>query len=264
MHQYLSPLQWWISPLKLSEEQLRKRVYFILVLLLLTPLSLLYGITYHVRGELGLVTVLCYLSALNGIVCLMLLRYIHDIQVAVRVGMAYALLFISILLAVGAGDGSTFCWFYFFPATVYYVYGMREGSYWVVVSCLVAIAFGYLNLGTYSYAPGVGLRFVFSYIQISLLTCGMEYSRQHYYDRLIAEKRNVENALQEVSTLQSLLPICGSCKKVRDDTGYWHQVETYMRDHAGMEFSHGICPNCRQKMIDELYAFKAARAVEHS
>jgi hypothetical protein len=55
-------------------------------------------------------------------------------------------------------------------------------------------------------------------------------------------------ALQQVKTLQGLLPICASCKKVRDDGGYWHQVEIYMHQHTGIEFSHAICPDCREKL----------------
>ena len=51
-------------------------------------------------------------------------------------------------------------------------------------------------------------------------------------------------SLAEVKTLTGLLPICAVCKKVRDDTGYWHQVETYIRDHSNADFTHGYCPAC--------------------
>jgi PAS domain S-box-containing protein len=61
-------------------------------------------------------------------------------------------------------------------------------------------------------------------------------------ERLIAE---LQAALADVKTLSGILPICAWCKKVRDDAGYWHQVEVYVRDHSTAEFSHGICPACR-------------------
>ncbi|MBI5252630.1 MAG: PAS domain-containing protein [Desulfomonile tiedjei] len=54
----------------------------------------------------------------------------------------------------------------------------------------------------------------------------------------------LQTALTEVKTLSGLLPICASCKKIRDDQGYWQQIESYIRDRAGVEFSHGICPDC--------------------
>jgi len=68
-------------------------------------------------------------------------------------------------------------------------------------------------------------------------------------ERLISELRD---ALAKVKKLSGLLPICASCKRIRDDNGYWQQVESYMKDHAEVEFSHGMCPECAAKMYDEL------------
>jgi len=55
-------------------------------------------------------------------------------------------------------------------------------------------------------------------------------------------------ASQEVSRLSRLLPICAWCKNVRDDEGYWRQVEAYMSEHSGAEFTHGICPSCEARL----------------
>ena len=62
---------------------------------------------------------------------------------------------------------------------------------------------------------------------------------------------NLEKAIKEVKTLQGILPICASCKKIRDDKGYWSQVDTYIHEHSGTEFSHGICPDCAKKLYPE-------------
>lgn len=56
--------------------------------------------------------------------------------------------------------------------------------------------------------------------------------------------KQLEDALAKVKRLSGFLPICASCKKIRDDSGYWRQVEEYIRDHSEAEFSHSICPNC--------------------
>lgn len=56
----------------------------------------------------------------------------------------------------------------------------------------------------------------------------------------------LEKALSEVKTLSGLLPICASCKKVRDDKGYWNQIESYIQSHSDAEFSHGMCPDCSE------------------
>jgi PAS domain-containing protein len=71
--------------------------------------------------------------------------------------------------------------------------------------------------------------------------------------RIQAEKEReklilkLQEALDNIKTLKGFLPICASCKKIRDDKGYWNQIESYIRDHSEAEFSHGICPECAKK-----------------
>ena len=62
----------------------------------------------------------------------------------------------------------------------------------------------------------------------------------------------LEEAIASVKTLQGLLPICCYCKKIRDDGNYWHRVESYIAGHANVRFSHGICPDCNDKLKAEL------------
>jgi hypothetical protein len=66
----------------------------------------------------------------------------------------------------------------------------------------------------------------------------------------------LQEALARVKTLTGILPICASCKKIRDDRGYWNQVEAYVRDHTEAEFSHGICPDCAKELYPEYYREK--------
>lgn len=68
-------------------------------------------------------------------------------------------------------------------------------------------------------------------------------------ERLIGE---LKAALQEVHTLEDLLPICASCKKVRDDKGYWSQLDVYLRTRTAVEFTHGICPECDARLYGHL------------
>jgi len=63
--------------------------------------------------------------------------------------------------------------------------------------------------------------------------------------RLIKE---LQQALASIKTLSGLIPICASCKKIRDDQGYWNQLEAYISEHSDAEFSHGICPECAIKI----------------
>jgi hypothetical protein len=57
--------------------------------------------------------------------------------------------------------------------------------------------------------------------------------------------------LEEIKTLQGIIPICAQCKKIRDDKGYWEQVELYVSKHTKAQFSHGICPACAKELYPE-------------
>jgi phosphoserine phosphatase RsbU/P len=61
----------------------------------------------------------------------------------------------------------------------------------------------------------------------------------------------LEQALARVRRLQGLLPICAYCKRIRDDQNYWNQVETYLAEHSDVQFSHGICPSCYQRVLKD-------------
>lgn len=69
--------------------------------------------------------------------------------------------------------------------------------------------------------------------------------QQEEKDTLIAELRE---ALEQVKTLRGIIPICASCKQIRDDKGYWQQVEEYVSSHSEAQFTHGICPECIEKL----------------
>jgi hypothetical protein len=64
----------------------------------------------------------------------------------------------------------------------------------------------------------------------------------------------LQKALSEIKVLRGFIPICANCKRVRDDTGYWEQVEAYVSRHTEAMFSHGICPDCMQKLYPDYAA----------
>jgi YesN/AraC family two-component response regulator len=78
----------------------------------------------------------------------------------------------------------------------------------------------------------------------------IEYRRAH--KRYLAEREKLigelQDALAKVKLLSGLLPICASCKKIRDDQGYWKQIEVYIQSHSEAEFTHGICPDCAERI----------------
>ena len=71
-------------------------------------------------------------------------------------------------------------------------------------------------------------------------------------DTLELRTLELEKVLSEIKVLQGIIPICAYCKNIRDDQGYWNQVEKYVSDHSEAKFSHGICPACFENEMKEL------------
>lgn len=69
-------------------------------------------------------------------------------------------------------------------------------------------------------------------------------------EKAVAER---EKALEDIKVLRGFLPICASCKKIRDDQGYWSLIEDYIITHSEADFSHGMCPSCARELYPELY-----------
>ena len=109
---------------------------------------------------------------------------------------------------------------------------------------------------------GEGKRFYDLYVSI-VKSPQNEYAGRIIVFRDITRRRRMEieregliselqDTLDEVKTLSGLLPICANCKKIRDDKGYWHNVETYINEHSDATFTHGICPECVKKLYPEV------------
>ncbi len=85
---------------------------------------------------------------------------------------------------------------------------------------------------------------------------------------LYEERENIiselKDALENIKTLRGLVPICASCKKIRDDKGYWNQMETYVKDHTEASFSHGVCPDCMKELYPDYCQPKQDKEEEDS
>jgi hypothetical protein len=81
----------------------------------------------------------------------------------------------------------------------------------------------------------------------------LRHQRDNLEEKVQNRTRELTEALGNVKTLAGLLPICSSCKKIRDDQGYWTQIESYIHKHSDAQFSHGICPDCAKKLYPEIF-----------
>ncbi len=111
-----------------------------------------------------------------------------------------------------------------------------------IAACLEEGADDYLtkpfNLGELRARINVGIRMI---------------NLQH---RLSERINELQNALEQIKTLRRILPICSFCKKIRDDQGYWDQVEEYLKRDSGTEVTHGVCPDCIKKYFPEFSSQK--------
>jgi hypothetical protein len=81
-----------------------------------------------------------------------------------------------------------------------------------------------------------------------------------YMNAELGEKnRSLTDYISELKVLRGIVPICGFCKKIRDDVGEWHQMENYISDHSDAEFSHGLCPDCAQKYYGDVLSARKDR-----
>lgn len=97
------------------------------------------------------------------------------------------------------------------------------------------------------------LAFSFGIVWMARAAWHRQLKSQAEQDRLIGD---LTLALTEVKNLKGLLPICGQCKKIRDDQGYWSQIEAYLSEHTDATFTHGVCPDCAQELRREMQAHR--------
>lgn len=89
-----------------------------------------------------------------------------------------------------------------------------------------------------------------SYLNYNRSVCKQQYEKER------KTAAALQKALAEVKTLNGMLPICASCKKIRDDKGYWNQIESYIQKHSQADFSHSLCPECAKRLYPEYYKGK--------
>ncbi len=159
------------------------------------------------------------------------------------------------MLTTGGEDGSKIHWMYVYPLSIYFILGKEESQYWnatILLSALI-VFIDPLNLPfVYPYTGVTAMRFLISYLSVSLVTHWFEYYREKYKTRLIKQTEELQRALAAVKTLSGYLPVCASCKKVRDDDGAWIDLEIYVESHSEAEISHGLCEECAHNLYPTL------------
>jgi len=210
------------------------------------------------------------------------LRRGHDDRRVYRVNALVFALLVLHMVALGGEAGSKSLWLYVYPLIVAFLFGEREGAVWdlgllVCVCALVGVRWP--STEVYAYPAAFATRLVVMYLVVAVISLGFEYSRRRYRDGMLLEHRKLEiekrllseqvaereraerekarlieelqDSLAQVKTLKGLVPICANCHGIRDDQGFWNDLESYLREHSDAQFSHGICPACMKSLYPD-------------
>lgn len=232
-------------------EEKRKRIFGFLAAFIAIPLLLGYGMTHlFLGGEIKQIWP-DLLAAGLLIAVVLILRKTQNSKIIYRIAMTgiSGLFFYNVVL--GLYKGGDILWLYTYPLIVFFLFGIVEGLFWIIAMIVpVSVIVLFPGLTNAFVFPDVfKTRFIFSIIIVIFMSWLFESLRSHFFKQLTEQKLKLEAALEDVKTLSGLLPICSNCKKIRDDEGYWNQIEGYIQKHSDVTFSHGICSECS----DELY-----------
>ena len=155
--------------------------------------------------------------------------------------------------AVGGAGGQVFLWILVMPAVYSGLFGESEGTLWSggLATSTVAVS---LMPGFHPYDPDHVMRFLVVLAAVVFMTHKLESARRSVQNELETETRELALTLAHARTLRGLLPLCSKCNKVRDDEGFWRDVDGYLREQAGTRLSHGLCPTCTQARFGDLLA----------
>lgn len=159
--------------------------------------------------------------------------------------------------------------FHLFMVTlIYYQFLHNRFTYTLMASAFFCMAYGAANAGLYHLQPidmvrfilylglanGLGIPMLHSLNHTRRKAYIQQLKETHANQQLSATVDQLRQAQKEVKTLEGLLPICAQCKQIRDDNGYWNQIETYLHQHSRLKFSHSICPACARDLYPNLRA----------
>lgn len=280
---------WWLvifdvvdrSPI--SEDDKERLRHFTVFVLIGMPALALFGIHNYFRANY-LLCAMIMVTDIGIVVGWLVLTRQRNGQIIYRILCGFYFSLVMYMVIIGGQSGSKILWMYSFPLSAFFLLGWREGLFWAC--CVVSIAaillwvpLGWLSV--YPYHPEFKIRFLSSFLVVTFITYWFERFRHHYkrgmqreHQQLEMEKQHLhteiierkkaekekeiliaqlKETLEKVNTLRGLIPICANCHSIRDDQGYWNNLEGYIQKYSDAEFSHGICPECRKKLYPDLY-----------
>lgn len=245
----LTTLKKLIFPVSVAEnanDERIKRFFLSICTAMMVPVALFFGIHSLVEHRKEGYVVLSIGILLTALTISLNNTRAYHYTIRFFITILSALLFYE--LYIGGGNGFTFLWFFIFPAGISFLLGVREGAIWIIIQFVLITIFTFGKIG-HIYPTDLTIRFISTYGVLAIISSTLEYLRKRYLDQLMFEKNELEKAFDEIRILKGMVPICSSCKKIRDDKGFWTQIESYIKTNSDVEFSHGICPDCATKLF---------------
>ena len=237
----------WLTKLTLADSpefadtRVRQRLYFYLIANAIgVPFMLGFGVALIIKGAV-LIPITDFVCSALLIFAYIYLRTTKKLFTASCMAAFVVMGFLLVHLISGGTDSSGPIWYFVYPPLTLYLLGLWLGltlSLIVAAPALVILIMLFAGSEMGGYTTTFMLRFLLSYLIETLLFFIMESQRT--------------KAQQEVKILSGLLPICANCKKIRDDKGYWNQIEGYIQKYSDAQFSHSVCPDCAEELYPDL------------
>lgn len=231
----------------ITQDERIRRLFVGICMILMVPVMGFFGLSDFITGKIteGIIVTAAFTLFISLFIVLV---NTNAYSIVIRLILAMLVMAIFLEFYIGGGNGGAFQWAYLFPLPGVFLLGFKEGVFWLagIVLFFVILAFGSIG---YTYPPHMMNRFIAIFTMVCALSCSMEILRERYLQKLKEEKVALQKAFSEIRLLKGMVPICASCKKIRNDEGFWTQIEHYMREHSDVEFSHGICPECAEKLF---------------
>lgn len=144
-------------------------------------------------------------------------------------------------------SGYGFLWLYLIPPMAFVFFGHGEGILWTIGTLTAMISALTLGAAHIPDSTELMVGYLCSFSIASIFAFEVEWRRRLYARQLIHEKRLLDRAVSDVETLHGFLPICASCKSIRDDKGYWSTLDAYLSEHSLAEIAEAQCPDCRPR-----------------
>jgi len=246
---------------------LRKICLLNLIIILGSFFLALLGIIAFMQDQyfLGMVDIIMLIF----LICLFsFLKRTRNYHLIGLIGTITILGFYIFLIAYGGPRNTAYIWSFTYPLISLFLLGTSLGTVLSLILlgfAIIVFVFGTEITFFTSYSNNLMIRFIPAYMTIFLFAFVIEKSRDIVQKRLKNSKTNLEKSndekkklireleekIDEIKVLRGIVPICASCKKVRNDSGFWEQVEKYIQERSEAKFTHGLCPECTKKLYGD-------------